>query len=397
MVLVWKTLRLLGCVICWLNLIILRLNFRYCLSKMNKLFFIFLIFTVLVLTGFRRAGIQNNSIILKDEQVPVTPKEFYIENVIDERPDKSGVLWFASILRENATAIEKPYDFAGGGFAAIKRFVNHNLPKNKTLRPIIIRLKQFKAGELMLADGHVNGDVSEIMSFSLLREDGDTIHLADYNGKTKYTRSGGPVQDVEPTLRHMLENGLTYLNTWMNKQAATNINLAKAVKVSFTDYTEKTEGDTIYYSFNRPLTWADFKGEVPQSRFDAEVFATIGYNEKTTVTNGVINLELDIKVCLPKSDCWVKAGDQNDYALNHEQRHFDIARIVAEHFKQRVKAETLPVSNYDGPINVDYLDAYREMDSLQKQYDSETNHGGDHAGQERWNEKIDKELKTFGH
>ena len=371
-------------------------EFSLLVNKMNKPFFLFLIFAALVFTGFKPANNQQDTILLKDEQLPIIPKEFYIENVIDERQDKSGVLWCSSIFRESI-APDKPYDFAGGSFAAIKRFIGHNLPKNKTLRPLIIRLKQFKAGELLLEGGHINGDVSLIMSFSLLRDDCDTIHLVDYNGKTKYTRSGGPIQDAEPTLRHMLENGLTYLNSWMNRQAPVNINLAKTVKVTFTDHTEKTEGDTIYYSFNRPLSWDDFRGKVPQSRFDAEVFATIGYNEKTTVTNGAINLELDMKVCLPKSDCWVKAGDQNDYALNHEQRHFDIARIVAEHFKQRIRAENLPVSNYDGPINVDYLDAYREMDSLQKQYDAETHHGGDHAAQERWNEKIDKELKLIGH
>ncbi len=352
-------------------------------------------FLVLVLIGFKSAEFQDDSLILKNELLPVTPTGFYIENVIDDRDDKSAVLWFVSIPRAR-TAIKKTYDFTGGGFVAIKRFVDYALPKNKTLRPIIIRLKQFKASEMMLDDGRINGDVSAVMSFSLLREDGDTIHLVDYNGKIKYTRSDGPVQDAEPTLRHMLENGLTYLNTWMNKQGPVNINLAKAVKVTFTDHTEKTEGDTIYYSPNRPLTWDDFHGRVPQSRFDAEVFATIGYDEKTTVINGVINLELDIKVCIPKNDCWVKAGMQNDYALNHEQRHFDIARIAAEYFKQRIKAENLPVSNYDGPINVDYLDAYREMDSLQKQYDVETNHGGNHAAQERWNERIDKELKAFG-
>jgi hypothetical protein len=37
------------------------------------------------------------------------------------------------------------------------------------------------------------------------------------------------------------------------------------------------------------------------------------------------------------------------------------------------------------------------MDNLQKQYDSETNHGANQAAQQRWNERIDKELKTFAH
>jgi len=53
----------------------------------------------------------------------------------------------------------------------------------------------------------------------------------------------------------------------------------------------------------------------------------------------------------------------------------------------------LTVDNYEGIINSDYLDAYREMDTLQKQYDNETRHGMDQFAQQRWNERIDKELR----
>ncbi len=83
----------------------------------------------------------------------------------------------------------------------------------------------------------------------------------------------------------------------------------------------------------------------------------------------------------------------SDYALNHEQRHFDIAKIAAEHFKRKLASEQLPVDNYDGFINYDYLDAYREMDKLQEQYDKETDHGANHAAQEGWDRKIDEELR----
>jgi hypothetical protein len=33
---------------------------------------------------------------------------------------------------------------------------------------------------------------------------------------------------------------------------------------------------------------------------------------------------------------------------------------------------------------------------MQKQYDAETNHSVDQADQERWNQKIDAELRKFG-
>jgi hypothetical protein len=155
-------------------------------------------------------------------------------------------------------------------------------------------------------------------------------------------------------------------------------------------------GDTIYYSAKRPLTWDDFKSQIPSKRFDAEIYPTFGYSERTSVKEAIINLNFEISVSLPKSTCWVRGGSMDAYTLNHEQRHFDIAKIVAEHFKRKVKAEWLPADNYDGPINVDYLDSYREMDSLQMTYDRETHHGADRYAQQEWNEKIDRELRAAG-
>jgi len=371
---------------------------------MNQLIFIrqtsyyfALLFIVLIFPGFQFVQKQNAGIILHDERIPVTPKEFYIANVIDERDNRTAVAWLMPAgNKENKQPKAYPVDFQGGGFVAIKQFIDHNFPGNKTLRPVSINLKKFMATESALADGMVEGHVSIIISFDIKQDNDEALHLADYNGSAIYNRKGGDPQDIEPTLRHVLENGLIYLNTWMNQQASTNIKLATGVKVKFTDYTEKPEGDSIYYSVNRPLTWDDFQSKIAGSRFAAEVMPTIGYEERSSIAKGEVELNFAIKVCLPKSACWVKDGSRNDYTLNHEQRHFDIAKIAAEHFKQKIKTENLPVSNFDGPINVDYLEAYREMDKLQQQYDEETDHGINQSAQQRWNERINKELRELG-
>lgn len=351
--------------------------------------------TALIFSGFQSAAKQEGSIILKDEPVPATPKEFYIANVIDQRDNRNAVAWLLTPAGGENPPKTYTADFRGGGLNAIKEFIDHNLPHNKALRPVIIGLKKFMLEEKSLAGGRVEGQVSVVMSFNLERDDDEMLYLLDYKGNAIYTRTAGPAQEIEPTLRHMLETGLVYLNTWMNQQADINVKLAKAVKINFTDYTEKLEGDSIYYSVNRPLSWNDFKSNTPAGRFDAQVFPTIGYDEHTEVIKGVINVNLAIKVCLPKSAAWVRDGSKNDYVLNHEQRHFDIVKIVAEHFKRKINAENLTVDNYEGIINSDYLNAYREMDSLQKQYDDETRHGSDQQAQQQWNEKIDKELKGF--
>jgi len=355
-----------------------------------------LLFIVLFFSGFRPLKKQAAGIILKDEQVPVTPKEFYIANVLDERDDRSAVAWLLPPANAGNQAKAYPVDLQGGGFASIKHFIDHNLACDKMLRPVIISLKKFMVTESGLAKGRVEGNISALISFGLDRGDDGVLHLLDYKGDVTYTRNAGPPQDIEPAIRHMLENSLIYLNTWMDQQAATNIKLAKAVKITFTDYAEKPEGDSIYYAINRPLTWDDFKSKVGSGGFDAEVYPNIGYDQRAEVAKGIINVELVIKVCLPKSAAWVRDGSRNDYSLNHEQRHFDIVKLVAEHFKKKLSTENLTVDNYEGIINVEYLEAYREMDTLQKQYDDESRHGSDQAAQQQWNRRIDKELKEFG-
>jgi len=353
---------------------------------------IVLLSTLFVLCGFQIATKQTATIVLQDQALAIAPKEFYIANVTDERADKSAIAW---LLRPGTVKDQPetyPVDLQGGGLVAVKQFVVHNLPHNVALRPVVISIRKFRVTEKAGAGGEAEGHAELALSFSLQQED-TLIHLVEYTSTANYTRNMGLPQDVEPTIRHMLVGGLTWFDTWINKQAATNIKLAKTVSVTFTDYTEKPEGDTIYYSPRRLLNWDDFKGKTPQSRFAAEVYPTIGYDEHAKVEGATVYLNIDIKVSLPKSACWVRDGDRTDYVLNHEQRHFDLARIAAEHFKQRIKTEKLPVGNYDGYINVDYLDAFREMDNLQKQYDDETVHGTDHAAQARWNEKIDRELK----
>ncbi|MDB5140253.1 MAG: hypothetical protein JWR12_2169 [Mucilaginibacter sp.] len=356
------------------------------------------VFTFVIYSGFQSSPTPVRDITLQDERLPVIPKEFYIANIVDERDDRNTVAWlFPAAINKKDESKTYPVDLHGGAGAAIKQFTDHNLPVDKSARPVIIVLKKFVDKESQKADGRIEGRVSLIMSFSLDRGDNDdALHLADYNGSVFYTRSAGAVWDVEPTLRKLLINGLVYINTWMNKQAGTNIKLAKAVKVNFTDYEEKQEGDTIYYSVNRPLKWDDFQSKTGNNKYEAEVFPSVGYDEVAKVINGVVNVRLIMKVSLPKSACWVKDGSQSTYALNHEQRHFDIVKLVAEHFKQKIKAEDLPVSNFEGPINEDYLETYREMDSLQKLYDNETMHGINQSAQQRWNEKIDKELKEYG-
>jgi hypothetical protein len=354
--------------------------------------FLFLLISIFILPAFKTNSQQAAVIVLQNEQLQITPKEFYIATVNDDRKDNTTIGRLQPFTNEPGKLPEAYNIDFKGGLAAIKNFVSYGLPVNKTLRPVVISIKAFNVAEERVNGGYVKGDIRLSVSFNLQRGD-ELVHLVDYKGSANYQRKPGPPQQIEPLLRNAIKNSLIYLNNWMDVQAGNNIKLAKGIKVTFTDYNETVEGDTIYYNVKRPLKWTDFL-EKPQagSRHVAEVFASIGYNEHVQLEKGIINIRLDMKVYAPKSACWVSPGSDNNYGLNHEQRHFDITKIVAEHFKQNILLEKLSTDNYDGPINVAYFDALRELDKLQKLYDSETSHSTNTYAQQQWNNRIDKEL-----
>ena len=227
-------------------------------------------------------------------------------------------------------------------------------------------------------------------------KDYGTEHLIDYEGGLHYTRAVNNITVIEPYLRTVLKNGLVYFNNWINANSNVNRKLAQKVNVSFNDYTEKIEGDTIYYSRTRPLTWADFKSTVkPAGTFDAEVMPFFGYDQQAEIIKGTIYVKITLKVYVPKSACWTNYSASDAYGLNHEQRHFDITKIIAEQFKQKIAAQNLTPDNFESIINMQYLDSYRDMNTMQKAYDKETAHSRNETAQQAWNTLIDKNLKSF--
>ncbi|MDO6391825.1 hypothetical protein Q4E40_16935 [Pontibacter sp. BT731] len=350
---------------------------------------------LLVFFYAKATGIANSvePLVLRAEKLPFTPKEFYIANVIDDRSDRKAV---AYLLQVGGAGKVQAVDLQGGAPTAVHTFIQKSLPADKSLRPITIRLKELQVKETPAAAGRVAGNISVIMFFEMERE-GETVPLLQYKGGGRYERPATRNEVTEPALRQSIVEALRYLNTWMDREANTNHRLAKGIKVSFTDYSTPADQDTVFYDPNRPLTWNDFKADVNKtSRFSATVFPSFAYEGETEVRDGIIHLNLNMKVYVLKSSSWVKENAQDPYGLNHEQRHFDIVKLVSERFKQKIKPEELSLADYNSNIQYLFIESFREMNQLQDQYEAETRHGLDKAAQDSWNQRLDKELKAMG-
>jgi hypothetical protein len=181
----------------------------------------------------------------------------------------------------------------------------------------------------------------------------------------------------------------------MNREAGRTEKLATGLRVTFEDFTANNDPDTLFYNPNRPLRWEDFRAQPKGGVYAAAVFTNFAYEGESKVVNGIIQLHLKLKVFVVRDASWVRAG-RDAYGLNHEQRHFDIVKLVTEKFKKQVQPENLTVTDYNSQIQMQFLDSWREMTARQDLYDTQTRHGLDQAAQERWNQQIDRELLSFG-
>ncbi len=331
-------------------------------------------------------------LVLTDEAIALKPTGFYIAGVKDNRADKSKP---AEIIIKNTA--NKPQaqlmNLQGGTALAIKQFLDKNLPKQTSGKAVIIGIEQFKISETAVSSNSVDGQINLRLSFGLDKDYG-VEPLITYPGNLRYRRSLAGTASVERNVRQLLSTGLKYFDSWMEENLGWDRRLAKSVKISFTDFKESKEGDTIYYDPKRPLTWADFHSKIRISgNFQASVMPSFGYVQEADLENGVLKVHVAVKAYVPKSACWANPSDRNDYYLNHEQRHFDIAKIIAEQFKKKMLAKKLTPDNYEALLNMQYLDSYRDMNAMQKAYDDETRHGINRFAQDAWNNRIDKELK----
>lgn len=324
------------------------------------------------------------------------PERFFVAAVRDERPQPGAVgTIFGEATPNGSTPKPVPLPLAPD---ALERFLKAARRPDTTRWSVVVRVKKLQFSEKAAAPARqADGQLSALLAFDLLRN-GQRTHLTDFEGGAKYSRGLGPTELHGTLLRQTLEAGLKYLDHWLRLNSPTQEVLAKRVRITFNPgFTGSPDkGDTVFYAPRRPLTWDDFRA-APRSgkNYGAAVFSSFGYEATARTVNGVVEVAMTLKVYQLKNSSWVWPVAKHDYALRHEQLHFDITRLVAERFREKLLAEDLQPDEYDSRIQFLFLESFREMNKLQEQYDDETAHSINRAAQARWDEKITGELRPF--
>ena len=168
------------------------------------------------------------------------------------------------------------------------------------------------------------------------------------------------------------------------------------VHASIENKKANAKSDTIYYDFNRPLNWSDFKGKPVENHFGGAATAS-GFAFDSKMNFDGRNIYLDIEVCtfFIKNDSWKKPQINSDYHLLHEQHHFDITRLGAEKLIDELTRANFTKDNYNSLLTSIFEKAYKINSDVQLRYDRETIHSIDTAKQQEWNDKLAAEIKKL--
>ena len=105
-------------------------------------------------------------------------------------------------------------------------------------------------------------------------------------------------------------------------------------------------------------------------------------------------LEFEIYSYFNPSASWSIPDEQSDYVLKHEQVHFDISELHARMLRQEV--QSVPYSDDFQDKMKEIFDRFNQDQlSMQEAYDGETNHSIIQEEQEKWNERIQKQLEEL--
>lgn len=328
--------------------------------------------------------LAQHSITLRDTRIDIKPVGYHIADIKDGRLQKNGIGTIITSLNEKS-----PITITGGVKNGIQNFIAKNLAKDVNTVPILYQVKELTVTESR-KEGAVNGKMTLSVNFERIGKN-DTVSLVTSDVFMDYKRSivASPnMNNLESVLHQLIVQTLDYFTDWMQINNDKHEALSKGVEIFIMPDYKKNDRDTVYYE-TRKINWDDFRGKPNSMRYGAAIFSNFGYHSSFKVSKGLIQAFVETRTYLVRGMSWANETAKTDYSLAHEQLHFDITKLVVERFKKKVKTmQAESIEDLNSMIQYEYLESYREMNRLQKEYDEESRHSLDTFKQAEWVEKV---------
>jgi hypothetical protein len=323
--------------------------------------------------------------LIKDK----TPNRFHhyhITTIRDDRKDTSNIgIIHGGLSGKKNIALKLQPNLS----ASLKDFIKNNFIQDTSTTAVELHVGALHATHTRT--GLKNRmDLALTISFYIKGE-----KITDYNGNGYSEGIGDPAKPLEELIRKNLQYGLEQFDAWWAKnknQFFASASAPLSITVEPVMATAVSDSDLIVYAFNRPLALNDFIGQVDDlSRAAAVTYTGIQFQTSSVTRDGHMKLRVQILPYFDKTRSWCRKTSRNPKTLLHEQKHFDITALKACDLLEAIRKFRF-TANFEKELQQLHRQNEKEWDQLEREYDTQTNHGLETAAQLKWNKWIQEEL-----
>jgi len=154
-----------------------------------------------------------------------------------------------------------------------------------------------------------------------------------------------------------------------------------------------------YTGWPRSIAWDEFTARNSRPtgvQEDAEIKCASSPRWDWSCDGGSCRItSLTVEARVNQDESWVVSGRQSDSLLHHEQGHYDIFGLMTRELNQALVSIRARSGAALQTRITQLRAAYQgRIDRLMIQYDDETAHGTNSAGQRRWDDRISETIRN---
>lgn len=352
--------------------------------KLRIFFALLLLCSPVILFG------QNKYVLnLKSNEQKIKPTLFYIDKVIDDRPEKNDA---GQVLVNGKST---PAVFKESLEVDIQNFIDGSIEKDTSKVPLTLSISRFSLKETGTIKKHT---ASIDFSIRIKKFRGEKSYVIyEVTGKPEVTMQGDYPNAHERNISESFMRAIENFDDWLNKNP-NQLPLANSVQIIFDSDNKVHEfpgGDTISWQANYKLKWEDFKGKPKDSGFMAESNCVYTFRAEPIVKKFTVYLHISLYACFEKNSSWVVPDQKKEQLLSHEQLHFDICELNKRKIQSRMSDAILDPMNFDKQLQIIFKEGWDEYQKEQTQYDDETEHGIIPEKQKAWENSVKARLEKY--
>lgn len=155
------------------------------------------------------------------------------------------------------------------------------------------------------------------------------------------------------------------------------------------------DSEKILWDETRKLRWEDFRGTPDRgANFVASTNTGINFGYSYKIENNKVSVEYAVESFFSPEKSWFVPGKVSRHILDHEQAHFDISELHA-----RILREKLEKKKFSKKVKSEIETIYRQVEqqrkTMQRKFDSESNHSRNEKKEIQWQKYIAKQLADY--